>query len=240
MGELFHLGEEVGEEEGDPDGFALAGSADGGEAVVPVAAADEGEAMGSEARESAVDGAAEVFVEGCLLSALVVVYAAFGYAGGKGLGVAEGHLFGEDGGVAGDGDVLVGDEEEPEVVVGEGGAGAEACVPPVEDIAFGELVCGVEEDLAASVGGVGVEERHDILELVAETGGAADLVEAGTGEEAGGIDLIEVPAVDHVVEGAVGGFDLDGGEFAVPVVDDAFEFGVDEVESGEVRFRFSV
>ena len=86
--------------------------------------------------------------------------AAFGFAGLEGLALAEGHFLGEDGGVGGDGDVLMGYKEEPEVVVAEGGAGTdfEVLVPPMEDVSFGELVGCVVEDLATGVGGVAVEE----------------------------------------------------------------------------------
>ena len=125
--------------------------------------------------------------------------------------------------------ILVGHEDEPEVVVAEGGAGAEmeALVPPVEHIAFGELMGRMVENLAACVCRVAIEDRHDVLQLVAEACGTAHLVEAGTREETRGVDLVEIPAVEHVVESRVGRLHLYGGEFGVPIVDHALELGVD-------------
>ena len=158
--------------------------------------------------------------------------AAFGFAVVQLVGVAERDLFEEDGGVAGDVDVLVGDVDEPEVVVAEGGACTEmeVFVPPVEDVAFGELVGCMVEYLASGVEWVAVEDGHDVLQLVAEASGTAYLVEACACEEAGGVDLVEVPTVEHEVETAVGGLDLNGGEFLFPVGNDSFEFGVDGID----------
>ena len=96
---------------------------------------------------------------------------------------------------------------EPQIVVAESRAGAKfhAFVPPMQHIALGELVCGMVEDLSAGVGGIAVKATHHILQLVAETRGTANLIETGTGEQAGGIHLIQIPAVQHVVERTVGG-----------------------------------
>ena len=165
-----------------------------------------------------------------------VVHAAFGFPRGEGLGVAEGYGLGEDGVVAGDSDVLVGDEEQPQVVVAEGGASAEmqALVPPVEDVAFGELVGGMVENLSTGILRVAVEQRHHVLQLVPEARGAANLVEARAGVEARGVDLVEVPAVQHVVQGAVGRLDLDVAELLVPVGHHAVELGIDRVQGGWV------
>ena len=190
--QLLHLGQQVGEEEGHPDALALALDTYGRHTVVPVAATHQREAMDAATRHSAVDGTAQVLVKRRRLVAGAVVEAALVLAGKQLVGYAERHLLDEDGGVAGDMHILVGHEDEPEVVVAEGGAGAEmeALVPPVEHIAFGELMGRMVENLAACVCRVAIEDRHDVLQLVAETGGTTHLIEAGAREEARGVDLI--------------------------------------------------
>ena len=92
------------------------------------------------------------------------------------------------------------------------------------------------KDLTTGIVGVAVETAHDILQLVAEAGGAAHLVEAGTGKETGGIDLVEIPAVEHVVERGVGRVDLDDTQFLVPEADHLVVLLLD-VGQGDVAQR---
>ena len=229
--EFYHLGKKVGEEESDPDTFAPVLGADGGHAVVPIATAHERKAVRADAGKGTVDGAAEVLVECGGINTAAIVEATFVLARGELVSLAEGHLLREDGGIASDGDILIGDKDKPEVVVGEGGTSThvETLVPPMEYVAFGELVGRMVENLTTRVSRIGIKHRHNFLKLVAETCGATDLIESGAGKEARGIDLVEVPSVEHVVEGGVGGVDLEGGELVVPIVEDAGEFGVDFV-----------
>ena len=58
-------------------------------------------------------------------------------------------------------------------------------------------------------------------------GSSTHLVESGTGEETRRVDLVEVPAVEHVIEAAVRRLNLDGSEFPVPIVDHAVKLMVD-------------
>src|SRR5690606_5393648 len=96
-------------------------------------------------------------------------------------GVDEGGGLVEDGPVARLAEVGGGDEGEPEVVVGAGGPvpGLRDRVPPVVDVAAGELVGGGEEEVAAAPVGIDREPDLRVLELVAEAVGAGLLVVAG-------------------------------------------------------------
>ena len=60
-------------------------------------------------------------------------------------------------------------------------------------------------------------ERHHVLELVAESVGAARLVEGGARPDAAGERLVEQPAVEQQVHGAVRRRHLDGAEHVVPL-----------------------
>ena len=72
--------------------------------------------------------------------------------------------------VAGRVDVLGHHQRQPVTVVGEVRADAASGerLPPVQDVALGELVAARLEDLLADEVGPYVEQAHDILELVAE------------------------------------------------------------------------
>ena len=135
LGHLFHLGQQVDQEEGNPDALAFAAHADAAHAVVPVAASHQRQPMFADTAHGAVDGTTQVFVERSILEIgrlfvgsechLVfrhrVADAAFGLAFGQMVAFAEGHRLGEYVVVASDGDVLVGDVDKPQVVVAEGG-----------------------------------------------------------------------------------------------------------------------
>src|SRR5205807_161948 len=108
---------------------------------------------------------------------------------------------------------------EPEVVVGEVGsdAAARGRVPPVLDVALAELACGGAQQVPAEHAGVGVEQGHRILQLVAESEGAAGLIEPGTGPHAAGEGLVDEPAVGQEVDGRVGRFDVYGAQGPGPI-----------------------
>ena len=65
--------------------------------------------------------------------------------------------------------------------------------------------------------GRGVQQRRDVLQLVAEAEGAARLVEAGAAPDAAAERLVEQPAVQHQVERRVGRAHLARAEHALPV-----------------------
>ena len=102
---------------------------------------------------------------------------------------------------------VVGDRVgQPEQVVGAAGARAAAAgdVPPVLHVALDELARGRAQQVLARRGpGRASDERHRVLELVAEAEGAARLVVAGAGPHAAGQVLVQEPAVQHHVERVV-------------------------------------
>jgi hypothetical protein len=102
-------------------------------------------------------------------------------------------------------------------------------VPPVLDIALDELAArGPNEMLAGDVA-PGDCQGHHVLELIAKAVGTPGLIESGAGPDAAAERLIEEPAVQHDVHGAVGSADLDGPEHVVPL-------GLDRVQR-EIEVR---
>src|ERR1700741_189674 len=57
-------------------------------------------------------------------------------------------------------------------------APAKRRMPPVQDIAFNELMRRAKQKMVAHQLWLGIEQRHDVLELVTETEGPAGLVKA--------------------------------------------------------------
>ena len=72
------------------------------------------------------------------------------------------------------------------------------------------------------------DERHAILQLIAKSISAARLIEGRTRPDAAGQRLIQQPAIEHDVHGAVGRLDRDGVKHAAPEVSD---FGEGRVAS---------
>src|SRR3546814_860075 len=63
-------------------------------------------------------------------------------------------------------------------------------MPPVEDVAFLELMGGRGQDMAPRCRWIDVQLREDILELISEAECSACLVEAGAGAHAGADRLV--------------------------------------------------
>jgi hypothetical protein len=85
----------------------------------------------------------------------------------------------------------------------------------------------------------GHRQGHHVLELVAESIGAPRLVEGGSRPHATGQRLVQEPAIEHQVHGAVGRLDLDRAGDVVPLGRDGLE-GEVEVEvarAGHERTR---
>ena len=81
-------------------------------------------------------------------------------------------------------------------------------MPPVLDISLAELTGRAEEQVLAQQARLGVDERHHVLQLVAETEGAARLVESAPRPETARQSLVQEPAVSQDVDGLVGRFDV--------------------------------
>ena len=122
---------------------------------------------------------------------------------------------------------------QPQEVVGAARAGAAAArlVPPVLDVAFEELAPGRSQQVLAAEVGPGEAEGHDVLELVAESEGAAGLVVGGTGPQPAAHVLVEQPPVHQQVEGIVGGANLDGAQDVVPPLADPLQGGFRRLHS---------
>ncbi|KAF5056941.1 hypothetical protein DSECCO2_362130 [anaerobic digester metagenome] len=81
-------------------------------------------------------------------------------------------------------------------------------MPPVLHVALLELPGGAEQEMLADQARPGVDEGHDVLELVAETESPARLVGRAARPEAAGQGLVQKPAVGEHVERLVRGLDV--------------------------------
>ena len=191
-GEFGELHQHIVEEESQPDAFAASMFADEIHAVVPIAAADEREAVGAEF-EAVIDGAHAVLVERGGFSGVawkIVVGFLLGFDRAS---FEEGDAFVEHAGVVEAEDVAAGGIGEPEVIVGKmrAHAAARGRMPPMLHVAFAELMGGGAEEVFAEETRFGVDQRHAILQLIAEAEGAAGLIEAGARPDAATERLVE-------------------------------------------------
>ena len=97
---------------------------------------------------------------------------------------------------------MVDDVRKEGEVVGKAGPHSAATlrVPPVLDVSLDELPRGGAQNVLAREPRLGVDERHRVLELVAEAIGAAALVQRGAPPHAAGERLVQGPAIEHQVE----------------------------------------
>ncbi len=149
--------------------------------------------MRPHAAKRALDRSYAVFVERAALRRDRGQTVVLGLVGLQRPAIQKGDTFVQDRGIAGGRDVVVGDEGQPQVVVREFRADATARgrVPPVLHIPRHELVrCGAQ-DLLAHDRGFGMDERHDILQLVAEAICAAGLVKRRARPDPAGQRLVE-------------------------------------------------
>ena len=205
LGDRREAPDEIAQEPGEPHRFAAALVADAVHAVVPVAGAHQRQAVRADA-EAAIDRARAVLEDARrLLADRGRVVGVLGALGDR-RAFEERHALVEHARVAGRRDVVRAGVRQPEQVVGEMGAhaGAGGRVPPVLDVAGGELARRGQDDLLAQQRRRGPGERHRVLQLVAKAVGAAGLVEAGPRPEPAGDRLVQQPAVDHRVEERIG------------------------------------
>jgi hypothetical protein len=141
------------QEEAEPGALAAPLAADAVHAVVPVAGADQRQAVGA-AGQPAVDGAQAVLEEGAPLGGhLRLQVGLVGSLGQRRRGEVGHHLV-EHAGVAGGGHVARRHVGQPEEVVGAAGAGALAGrrLPPVLDVPLDELAAGGAQQVLARQG----------------------------------------------------------------------------------------
>src|SRR5512143_1832909 len=200
-------------EKSEPDAFSLAVPAHEVHAVVPITRADERQAVLA-AGEAPQNGPHTVIVQACcffrcagkiVIRVLVRVYWAS-------LDEADGFI--QHPGVSGSKNVAARGQGQPEKIV------RTACthapprrgMPPMLNISLLELMGRAEEEVLAHKPRLGEDERHCVLQLVAETECAPGLVVSTPSPEAACQGLVEKPAVGQHVDGLVWGFDLDCAE----------------------------
>ena len=200
----------------------LPAGAGGVDAVVPVAGADQRQAVGAHPVHGVADGAAAMVVDVARLARRArrqqEVHGAVRHRGAVEIGLA----LVEHRPVARGLDVAGQHVGEPQMRVGGAGALAEADaavvgeVPPLEHVALGELHARVDDDLPARQRGIEEQQRQHVLQLVAEAEGAPALVRPGAAPEARGEALVGEPVVDEAVEGGIVGLDPDGADALGP------------------------
>ncbi len=90
-------------------------------------------------------------------------------------------------------------------------------MPPVLHVALDELAARAAQQVLAQERGLGVHQRHRVLQLVAESEGAARLVVAAARPQAARERLVQQPAVGQHVDRGIRRVDLHVAERALPV-----------------------
>jgi hypothetical protein len=195
------VGQRGAQEPAEPHALAAALQAEAVHAVVPVAAADQRQAVGA-AGVAAVERAQAVVEQRAVAVAGAVVVEALDLVLGEGGRAQVGDAFVEDGLVAAALEVAGAGPGEPQQVVAVAGAhaGAAVGVPPVQDVALLELARGGPQQLVAREAGLERGEVGGVLELVAEAVGAARLVQGRAAPHPAGERLVGEPAVEQVVD----------------------------------------
>src|SRR5208337_5333330 len=96
-------------------------------------------------------------------------------------------------------------------------------VPPMLNIPFLELMGRAEEEVLAREAWLRVDERHYVLQLVAETEGTPRLVVSTAGPKTARKCLVQEPAVGQNIDGRLWRFDIYRAECMVPILPDLFE-----------------
>ncbi|KFB72658.1 MAG: hypothetical protein AW09_002150 [Candidatus Accumulibacter phosphatis] len=138
------------------------------------------------------------------------------------------HWLVEHTGIAAGTDVAADRQRQPEIVVRtvRTHPPARRWMPPVLDVAFQELPTGAQQQMLPQQPGLGVDQRHHVLQLVAEPEGAARLVVAATRPESAGQCLVDQPAIGQHIDRRVGGAHLHGTKRVLPVLPDGCERAV--------------
>src|SRR5258708_30248210 len=104
----------------------------------------------------------------------------------------EGNFFVEHAGVGDARNVTTGHVGQPEKVIGKMSphTAARRWMPPMLDIAFAELVCGGADQMLAGECRFGMDQGHDILQLVAESISSARLIKTSPAPDTAAQGLI--------------------------------------------------
>ena len=205
------------QEEAEPRAFAASLRSDAVHAVVPVAAADERQAVGA-GGEALVDRPDAVFEERPVLGGHARLAVRLVRVRRQQRRLEERRALVQHADVAGRADVLRDDVGQPQQIVGAARpqAAAARLVPPVLDVAFDELPAGGAEQMRPGEIRPRQQQRHHVLQLIAKAEGAARLVVARARPQTAADVLIEEPPVDQHVKRIVRRPDLDRLERPVP------------------------
>lgn len=137
--------------------------------------------------------------------------------------IQKGYHLVQNGGVTRYLNIVGGDIGKPEMIVGKASANALPSIgtgrkPPMLHIPFGELPRGGPQDVLTRHLRQASGHGHNILQLISKTVRATGLIKSRTRQYAAGDGLIEQPAIQHDVSGAVGRRHLNLAEHTVPMV----------------------
>ena len=105
-------------------------------------------------------------------------------------------------------------------------------MPPVLHVSFDELAGGGPQEVLPRDLAARDRQGHDVLELVAKPVRAPGLIKGRARPYAAGERLVEEPAVEHDVHGAVRRLDLDGADDVVPPSRDRLQRQIEIALSG--------
>ena len=181
VGQLDHALQHIHQEPRQPHALPLAPDTHEVHPVVPVPCPHQGQPLGSNS-QPARDRAPAVLKQCVVFPRDLRCGEGFALIVFQQRGVEEGNLRAQDVHIAGDPDVVSDDVGKPQEIIGDPRAdtGAVRRMPPVLDIAFLELTARREQDVLSRQLGIRVDERHDVLQLIAEAERAAGLVQGGT------------------------------------------------------------
>src|SRR5208282_4967037 len=212
------------EEESQPDAFAFAVLADKVHPIVPVTGTHEGQAVFTKS-QAPQDGSPTVFVQtGRLFRPVgqIVIRVLFRV---NLPAIEEVCRLVQYPGIPRAENVPARRLGQPEVIIRTVGAYASARwgMPPMLDIALAKLTGRAEEQVLTKQVRLGMDKRHHVLQLVAETEGTPRLVECAPPPNTAGESLVDEPAVSQDVEGLVGCFYLHRAQRVLPVLPYRFE-----------------
>src|SRR3990172_5462008 len=112
-------------------------------------------------------------------------------------------------------------------------------MPPMLDITLLELMGSAEEEMLTHEDRVCVDERHHVLQLVAETEGTPRLVVSAAGPKTARYSLVQEPAIGQDIYGLVVCFHLHCAKRVIPVLPHLFECVARRSRTPETTHQFA-
>ena len=223
-GQACELLQHFTQEKPQPDTFSFAVFAHHVHAIVPVAGADQWQAVRA-GRESAFNGANAVLIQARRLlgsTGQIVIRVVVGIDQSA---VEKVCGFVQHTGVAGTQHIAAGCQWQPQIIVRamRTHTATRRRMPPMLHIALTELASRTQQQVLAHELRLGVNECHHVLQLIAETERTARLVIATARPQTAGQRLIQEPAIGQHVERRVGRVDLYGAKRVLPVLPHFFQ-----------------